>query len=72
MEATQTEKRKIPNKQKQLQDSVQEGVLAGYPDLAGKLADASLLTPESTRWSSNLEVKGFSLFWASRLNMYDQ
>merc|ERR1711934_992547 len=26
-----------------------EGVLGGHPDLAGKLADASLLTPESTR-----------------------
>ena len=30
---------------------IQEGVLGGHPDLAGKLADASLLTPESTRSS---------------------
>jgi len=27
----------------------EEGVLGGHPDLAGKLADASMLTPESTR-----------------------
>ena len=42
--------------------SIQEGVLAGHPDLAGKLADASLLTPESTRWdSSNSNVLAYFL-----------
>ena len=36
----------------------QEGVLGGHPDLAGKLADASLLTPESTRSSYNVDFFG--------------
>jgi len=32
-----------------LEVQIQEGVLEGHPDLAGRLADANLLTPESTR-----------------------
>ena len=32
-------------------------ILEKHPDLAGKLADANLLTPESTRYKHTIEDK---------------
>jgi len=47
------------------------GILQGYPDLAGRLADANLLTPESTREHAEAGLHLLSAEEKSRLKSHN-
>jgi len=51
--------------------SIQIGILEGHPDLAGRLADANLLTPESTREQAEAGLHLLSTEEKSRLKSHN-
>merc|ERR1719233_578834 len=54
-----------------LTDSEKIGILEGHPDLAGRLADANLLTPESTRQQAEAGLHLLSEEEKSRLKSHN-
>merc|ERR1719184_715377 len=54
-----------------LTDSEKIGILEGHPDLAGRLADANLLTPESTREQADAGLHLLSAEEKARLKSHN-